>query len=98
MPDPAEYRNGLTAFKDMEERIVRRELVFPPQVEKLAAVCLSRPELFAFDTTSEIAAKAGVSTATVTRFVKLLGMSRIKEARQIFRDELRRRAMRAMSR
>lgn len=80
-------------FRDLKERILRREIKFPPQVEKLVAVCLARPELLAFEPSVEIAAQACVPLSTVARFVKLLGKSRLKEARQIFRDELRRRAM-----
>ena len=80
-------------FRDLKERIVRRELRFRPQVEKLAAVCLARPELFAFEPSVDIATQANVPKSTIARFVKLLGKARLKEAREIFRDELKRRAM-----
>ena len=80
-------------FRDLKKRIVRGELKFPPQVEKLAAVCLARPELFAFEPSVDIATQANVPKSTITRFVKLLGKARLKEAREIFRDELKRRAM-----
>ena len=80
-------------FRDLKARILRRELKFPRQVEKLAAVCLARPELLALEPAAEIAAQACVPLSTVARFVKLLGKSRLKEAREIFRDELRRREM-----
>jgi len=90
---PDDSATGEMAFNDLRERILRRELIFPPQVEKLAAVCLARPELLAFERTAAIAAQANVPKSTVTRFVKLLGKTRLKDAREIFRDELRRRAV-----
>jgi DNA-binding MurR/RpiR family transcriptional regulator len=79
-------------FRDLKERILRREIKFPPQVEKLAAVCLARPELFAFETTTEIAAQASVPRSTIARFVRLLGRSKLKDTRAIFQNELKRRA------
>jgi len=87
-------RQQETALADLKGRILKRELVLPPQVEKLAAVAFARPDLLAFETTNTIAVQAGVSKTTVARFVRFLGKGSLKETREIFREELRRRSMR----
>ncbi|MFC3325621.1 RpiR family transcriptional regulator [Mesorhizobium cantuariense] len=81
----------IVTFEDLQRRVAGRQLVFPPQVEKVAAAALARPELLAFESADKIAARAGVSKATVARFARLLGNRNLKEARRVFREELRRR-------
>ncbi|WP_027166648.1 hypothetical protein [Mesorhizobium sp. WSM3224] len=83
--------NRSATFADLRRWIACRELVFPPQVEKLAAAAFARPELLAFDSADKIAASTGVSKTTVARFARLLGNRSLKEARCVFREELRRR-------
>ncbi|MFD2054299.1 transcriptional regulator [Mesorhizobium calcicola] len=83
--------NRAASFADLKRWVAGREIVFPPQVKKLAAAAFAHPELLAFESANKIAAQAGVSKTTVARFAKLLGNRNLKEARRIFRDELRRR-------
>ncbi|MDX8527408.1 RpiR family transcriptional regulator [Mesorhizobium sp. MSK_1335] len=83
--------NRAATFADLKRGIACRELVFPPQVEKLAAVAFAHPELLAFDSAVKIAASTGVSKTTVARFARLLGKRSLKEARNVFREELQRR-------
>jgi DNA-binding MurR/RpiR family transcriptional regulator len=77
------------SFRSLKERIATRDILFPARVEEVARLCFDHPELLAFDSTSDIARRAGVSSSTVLRFVALIGFSNIKTARKIFRDEIR---------
>lgn len=76
-------------FRSLKERIAKREILFPAQVEEVAKLCFDRPELLAFDATGDIAKLAGVSNTTVLRFVTTIGFSSIKKAREIFQNEVR---------
>ncbi|MGX5802530.1 RpiR family transcriptional regulator [Bradyrhizobium sp. Arg314] len=83
--------NPSATFADLKKWVACRELVFPPQVEKLACVAFEHPDLLAFESADKIAARTGVSKTTVARFARLLGKRSLKEARSVFREELRRR-------
>jgi DNA-binding MurR/RpiR family transcriptional regulator len=80
-PDPT--------FRSLKDRIAKRELLFPARVEEVARLCLDCPEVLAFCSTDNIAKRAGVSSSTVLRFVSIIGFSNIKEAREIFQNEVR---------
>ena len=80
-PDPT--------FRSLKDRIARRELLFPDRVEEVARLCLDCPEALAFSSAKNIAKRAGVSSSTVLRFVSMIGFSNIKEAREMFQNEVR---------
>jgi DNA-binding MurR/RpiR family transcriptional regulator len=80
-PDPT--------FRSLKDRISKRDLLFPTQVEEVAKLCFDDPELLAFDSTGDIAKLAGVSNSTVLRFVTMIGVASVKEAREIFQNEVR---------
>lgn len=80
------------SFRSLKERIARRDILFPASVEEVARLCFDHPEMLAFDSTSDIARRAGVSSTTVLRFVAMTGFSSIKHARKIFQDEIRLRS------
>ena len=79
MPDPhatsflSRVRQNLTAFHPMERRLAEFVLDFPGDLASYAA--------------SELARLAGVSNATVTRFIKRLGYRHYEEARLQVREE-----------
>ncbi|KQT04630.1 hypothetical protein ASG42_23585 [Rhizobium sp. Leaf391] len=79
-------------FRSLKERIARRDILFPTRVEEVARLCFDHPELLAFDSTSDIARRAGVSSSTVLRFVAMIGFANIRTARRIFQDEIRLRS------
>lgn len=82
-------REAPASFRSLKEEIVKRDLWFPARVENVARLCFDDPELLAFEATTVIARRAGVSRSTVLRFAILIGCSDIKSARRIFRDEIR---------
>lgn len=69
----ARVRNGLDSFHPMERQLAEFVLDFPGDLASYAA--------------SELAALAGVSNATVSRFIKRLGYQHYDEARRQVREE-----------
>lgn len=59
---------------------------FPPAEARIADLLLSSPDLMIGFTATELAERAGVSKATVTRFVTRLGLATFQEFRQRARD------------
>jgi len=84
-----EARQAPVSFRSLKDEIVKRNLRFPARVENVARLCFDDPERLAFETTTVIARRAGVSRSTVLRFAILIGFSDIKSARRIFQDEIR---------
>ncbi|CDM60577.1 RpiR family transcriptional regulator (plasmid) [Rhizobium favelukesii] len=78
-----------STFRSLKDQIAKRELLFPARVEEVARLCLDCPDVLAFSSANNIAKRAGVSSSTVLRFVSMIGFSNIKEAREMFQNEVR---------
>jgi DNA-binding MurR/RpiR family transcriptional regulator len=68
-------------------RIQKAAPEFHPSERRLAEAILHFPGQLASYTATEIARMAGVSNATVTRFIRKIGYASYEEARQAVRDE-----------
>lgn len=89
MPAPETAMAPDPTFRSLKDRIAKRELLFPARVEEVARLCFDCPEVLAFSSSDNIAKRAGVSSSTVLRFVRMIGFSNIKDAREIFQNEVR---------
>ncbi|MEI9404809.1 transcriptional regulator [Mesorhizobium argentiipisi] len=76
-------------LRTLKEDIAARRVILPGQFEKIGRYAFANPEAVAFGTSRQIAASAGASQSTVSRFVRALGFEEFGEFRDIFRSYLR---------
>lgn len=84
-----QMREAPASFRSLKDEIAKRNLRFPARVENVARLCFDNPQLLAFEATTVIAKRAGISRSKVLRFAYLIGFKDIKSARRIFQDEIR---------
>jgi DNA-binding MurR/RpiR family transcriptional regulator len=83
LTDPPEDNHHLKRL------IASGQLTFPCQLERVARVALSCPELVAFDSAKTFASKCGVSPTSVVRFARHLGFNSFREMKVLFQRRLK---------
>jgi DNA-binding MurR/RpiR family transcriptional regulator len=88
MPTTEKHRPTASPSSSLEGRIKARYDAMSAVEQKLSDVILASPGQLAMQTATELAASAGVSKATATRFFRGLGYASYEEARRDARDSL----------
>lgn len=80
------------AFALFVERLRQRGPTLPKRLRQVADHLLATPDDVAFQTTAEIAERAGVQPSTLVRFAQALGYTGFSDLQQGFRARLRRQS------
>lgn len=73
---------------DVEQRLLQRSESLTPAERRIAETVLAAPQLVGFGTVAELAAAAGVGTATVVRFATKLGYDGFSDLQQSVQTDL----------
>ncbi|MCZ8183768.1 MAG: MurR/RpiR family transcriptional regulator [Beijerinckiaceae bacterium] len=77
-------------YAELVQRLRAEGTHLPPRLRQVAGHMLAHPEDMAFQTTAEIAARAGVQPSTLVRFAQALDYPGFSDLQQVFRNRLRR--------
>lgn len=77
-------------YAELVHRLRQHGSRLPPRLRQVAEHMLAHPEDMAFQTTAEIAARAGVQPSTLVRFAQALDYPGFSDLQQVFRNRLRR--------
>jgi DNA-binding MurR/RpiR family transcriptional regulator len=77
-----------SSVSDLKRLISSRQVVMPPQAEKVARLAFEQPEVIAFGTLKSVATLTSVSVKTVMRMVYLFGFTSFRDFRLLFRRHL----------
>lgn len=81
-----------TDFRHLNDRIAKRSITFPKQLEQVAKVVLAHPEIAAFESSNSLASRCGVSVTTAVRLARHLGFKDFREMKMLLRKHVKERA------
>lgn len=87
-PAPVEPARPIRDYEDLRATLVARSGKLSRQMAQVARFCLNHPEEVAINTLVRLADQAGVSPATITRFVQDLGFAGFADLQGVFRERL----------
>jgi DNA-binding MurR/RpiR family transcriptional regulator len=83
-----EQRDATVTAMDVEERLREHATALTPAERRIGETVLATPDLVAFGTVADVAAAAGVGTATVVRFAVKLGYEGYTELQAVVQRDV----------